>query len=88
MDGIMTGALKVATETFSDDTGDNLDERIANSITLMDKSLGFCISESTDILYNQISSILIKYLDKNPETWHLPASDIALDAFRESFPCE
>lgn len=45
----------------------------------------FCTPKGA--VYGQDVAIVTKYMDANPESWHLPANDLIVAALRAAFPC-
>jgi len=53
----------------------------------MDKSrLAFCVPDE-GIRPQQAARIIVRYLQQHPQTLHYPGYFLAVQAFREAFPC-
>lgn len=48
--------------------------------------LGYCIPQQAD--NGQIADLVIKALEQTPETRHLPARGLIVEALQGAFPCE
>lgn len=41
-----------------------------------------------EVTADQLIAVFVKYLQQNPEQWHFAASELALNAFAQAWPCE
>ena len=45
----------------------------------------FCVH--SDVRLSQAVAVVKKYLNENPNIWHLPAKIVVIEALKASFPC-
>ncbi len=41
-----------------------------------------------EVTAEQLIAVFMKYMQQNPEQWHFAASELALNAFAQAWPCE
>ena len=46
----------------------------------------FCVNENVKL--SQSAAIVQKYFSDNPQTWHLPAKQLVVNALQKAFPCK
>ena len=46
----------------------------------------FC--EPTGTTYDQLYAVVSKWINNNPEKWHLRANELVMQALGQAFPCE
>jgi hypothetical protein len=46
----------------------------------------FCVNENVKL--SQSAAIVQKYFSDNPQTWHLPAKQLVVNALQKVFPCK
>ncbi len=47
--------------------------------------LAFCVNPNVRL--NQAAAVVKKYLTEHPQSWHLPAHQLVVDALTKAFPC-
>lgn len=53
-----------------------------------DKEMSFLFCQPDRVTPTQAAHIVVKHLNRYPETWHVPAIAIIIRALREAFPCD
>ncbi len=49
------------------------------------KTPHFCIPDGVSV--NQVRQVFLQYMKAYPEDWHMSAGSLALNAFRQAWPC-
>jgi hypothetical protein len=53
--------------------------------SILMQDLAFCTPK--DVTYGQATSVVVKYMNNNPEQLHSPLSVLAMVALRDTWPC-
>ena len=61
-------------------------EDMTETLNIAEKFLGACIPASAE--FGQHRDIAVRYIERNPETRHLPARGQILESLRQGFPCD
>ena len=61
-------------------------EDMTETLGMAEKFLGACIPEAAE--FGQHRDVAVRYIERSPESRHLPARGLILDSLREAFPCK